>query len=143
MEYYLNTNYLTEIADNCFDKLSLLKGVGKKRLGRTNDPKIKIYSFKSFNSNSFFSALGSGSIVEIQGEFLELDSTDTYQGIFLLKEDGSEYRVSLYISNTLNRQVFQIPVDLESGRYKLELRALNKSNKTLCRAKLKKTLKIV
>ncbi|RXQ95715.1 DUF4469 domain-containing protein [Ancylomarina salipaludis] len=142
MEYCLNSDYLQEIADNYLDKLHHLKSDCKENNRITDDLKIKISSFKNYGTNSLFSALGSGSIVELRGKFLKFDSTDKYQGIFLLKEDGSEYRVSLYLTNRPNRLIFQIPLDLNPGWYKLELRTLHSGNKALLRAKLNEVLKI-
>lgn len=142
MEYCLNTDYLIEKADNCLDKLDQTKSDPKKNTSKTDDLKIKIYSFKNYSTSSLVSDLGPGSIVELHGEFLHFDCADKYQGIFLLKEDGSEYRVSLYITNSPTRQIFQIPLDLDFGQYKLELRTLHPGNKALHRAKLKDVLKI-
>ena len=143
MEYCLNSDYLQEIADNYLDKLHHLKSDCKENNRITDDLKIKISSFKNYGTNSLFSALGSGSIVELRGKSLKFDSTDNYQGIFLLKEGGSEYRVSVYITNRPSRQIFQIPENIDSGRYKLELRTLHRGNKALRRAKLKELLNIV
>ncbi len=143
MAYCLDTDYLIVRADNRLDKLNHIKSDCKENNFTTDDLKIQICSFKNYGANSLFSALGSGSIVELRGKSLKFDSTDNYQGIFLLKEGGSEYRVSVYITNRPSRQIFQIPENIDSGRYKLELRTLHRGNKALRRAKLKELLNIV
>ena len=59
-----------------------------------------------------------------------MDTSDENQGIFLIAEDGTEYRVAVYVTNTDSTQIFQIP-ELTAGNYELQVRCIAKNNKKL------------
>jgi len=111
-----------------------------KHRGDRNKFRIDIFSFKNHSCGILSTAIYSGSIGELRGEFLKLDASDVNQGIFLIAEDGTEYRVGLYVTNTNSKQVFQIPGYLTAGDYDLELRTFLNPGKLLQKARLSKTL---
>lgn len=101
---------------------------------------IDIFSFTDHLNVDMSDQLHPGSIGQLNGKLLKLDPADLNQGIFLIAEDGTETRVSVYVTNTNGKQIFQIPADLTAGNYKLELRALVNKGKVLHVGNYDKTL---
>ena len=63
-----------------------------------------------------------GNVIRIIGEYLKIDENDREQGIFLIKGDAS-MRLENYIGNKNKRIDAMIPADIESGSYKVSIRA--------------------
>jgi hypothetical protein len=101
---------------------------------------IDIFSFTDHLNVETSDQLQPGSVGQLNGKLLKLDATDENQGIFLIADDSTEYRVSVYVTNTNGKQIFQIPGDLIAGNYQLELRALINNGKVLQTGRLNKTL---
>ncbi len=101
---------------------------------------IDIFSFTDHLNVEASDQLQPGSVGQLNGKRLKLDATDENQGIFLIADDGTENRVSVYVTNTNGKQIFQVPADLTAGNYKLELRALINKGKVLQTGSLNKTL---
>ncbi len=101
---------------------------------------IDIFSFTDHLNVEASDTLKPGSIGQLSGKLLKLDTEDMNQGIFLIADDGTEFRTSIYVTNTNRKQIFQIPSDLVAGNYQLELRALINNGKVLQIGSLNKTL---
>ncbi|RXQ94487.1 DUF4469 domain-containing protein [Ancylomarina salipaludis] len=97
---------------------------------------IDIFSFTNHNKTPGTDILSPGSIGELRGNHLKLDESDPRQGIFLLAEDGTEYRIDVYAHNTISKQLFQIPTELNAGKYILELRSLPTHSSQLKKGRL-------
>ena len=63
-----------------------------------------------------------GNVIRIIGEYLKLDENDSEQGIFLTKGDVS-IRLENYIWNKNKRIDAMLPADIETGSYKVSIRA--------------------
>lgn len=63
-----------------------------------------------------------GNVIRIIGEYLKLDENDSEQGIFLTKGDVS-IRLENYIWNKNKRIDAMLPADIESGSYKVSIKA--------------------
>ena len=63
-----------------------------------------------------------GNVIRIIGEYLKFDENDSEQGIFLTKGDVS-IRLENYIWNKNKRIDAMLPADIESGSYKVSIRA--------------------
>lgn len=85
---------------------------------------IQIYSIKNLSSASPELIFEKGSILELKGKSLKYDTNDTMQGIFLVHESGKEYRVGLSLKSTKSIQMFQIPLTIDKGSYKIQVRCL-------------------
>lgn len=71
-----------------------------------------------------------GNIAQLRGSRLKFDPADGEQGIFLIRADGSIFRVDTVSHNKPAQIDFLIPA-LEPGEYKLELRAVLYKGKEL------------
>lgn len=101
---------------------------------------IDIFNFIDYLNTETPDKLNPGSVGQLNGKLLKHDPSDLKQGIFLIAEDATETRVSVYATNTSGKQIFQIPATLVAGNYTLELRAFVNKGKVLRIGKLNKTL---
>mgnify|MGYP003574390420 CR=1 FL=1 len=103
---------------------------------------IDIFSFTNHGNGEIADEMHPNDIGQLSGNLLKLDPSDENQGIFLIAEDGTEHRVSVYVANTNSKQIFQIPGELTSGNYKLELRAIFHNGKVLQKGNLPNSLTV-
>lgn len=102
----------------------LLKKAAEKTTLHKIDRKravIDIYSFTDHSAGKETDIVIPGGIGELKGKRLKLNPSDENQGIFLIAEDSTEYRVTVYVTNTDSSQIFQIP-QLPAGNYELQVR---------------------
>ena len=66
----------------------------------------------------------SGSVVQVEGEFLYFDKNDTKQGIFLTEISSKNIvKVATLVRIKPDNIIFMMPGGLIAGNYNLELRA--------------------
>lgn len=101
---------------------------------------VGIFSFTDHNQNASGNKMIAGSVAELIGKHMKFDSNDNKLGIFFIAADESETRVSVYVKNTDNTQIFQIPSMLQKGEYTMVLRCIPHNFKKIQICKFKKTL---
>lgn len=79
--------------------------------------------YKDLVSGERNSIVTPGGMGQILGYRLKFDSTNPEEGIFFVKADNSEFKVSIVGDNKPSRLMFMIPAELTSGEYKLQVRA--------------------
>ncbi|MCZ4696180.1 DUF4469 domain-containing protein [Ancylomarina euxinus] len=115
----------------------VLKQAAKETQLYKRDPiNYHIDVFKFTNLSEKGENLSPNAIGELRGNNLKLNPDDLKQGIFLLAEDGKEYRINIYAHNTKNKQTFQVPPDIAPGKYILELRSLPLNSSRLKKGRL-------
>lgn len=102
---------------------------------------LDIYSLKDHTIGKESVIITPGGVAELKGKRLKLDPADNKQGIFLIAEDGSETRVTIYVTNTDSTQIFQLP-NLDAGKYELQVRCIAKNNKKLSVGSFDKVLTV-
>lgn len=83
-----------------------------------------------------------GNIAQIRGSRLKFDSSDPAQGIYLVAADGVETKVITIARNMPGQLDFLVPV-LNSGEYKLEVRAILYKGKELKKSVLQGVLTVL
>ena len=101
---------------------------------------VDIFSFTDHNQNASGNKMIAGSVAELIGKHMKFDSNDSKLGIFFIAADESETRVSVYVKNTDNTQIFQIPSTLQKGEYTMVLRCIPHNFKKIQICEFKKTL---
>jgi len=121
----------------------LLKKAAEETKLHKIEPKsalVDIYSFTDHTNTEEMDIASPGGIGELKGKRLKSEEADTTQGIFFIADDGTEHRVTVYVTNTDSTQIFQIPATLVAGNYKLQVRSIHKNNKKLSIGSYAKTL---
>ena len=72
-----------------------------------------------------------GSVGELSGSRLKIDPDDPQQGVFLIAQNGTEFRAMIYIRNKPANLIFMIPTDLAAGEYALEVRSIFQNTKSI------------
>ncbi len=71
-----------------------------------------------------------GGTVEVNGEMLKVDTSDSEQGVYL-KLNGSITKINTIIHNLPSKLVLNIPPNLAQGEYQLEIRTKTNGSETL------------
>ncbi|RUT79806.1 DNA-binding domain-containing protein [Ancylomarina longa] len=103
---------------------------------------VNIINIKNHSENSTAQNIKKGSILEVNGQKLKYDITDSAQGIFLVGDDGIETKIRIVIKNTGGCQIFQIPLSLKVGNYILQIKTLPARYKTIKLGVYDETLRI-
>lgn len=82
-----------------------------------------------------------GNIAQLRGSLLKFDPEDPAQGIFLIANDGSEFKVATIARNKPAQIDFLVPA-LKSGEYRLEIRAVIYKGKELKKGTLPFSLSV-
>ena len=88
----------------------------------TITPQPNLMEFKDFNSGEVNSTLSINGIGHILGHRLKFDSEVETDGIYFVKDDGTEVKVSVVAENKPSRLMFMIPAELTAGDYELQVR---------------------
>ena len=90
-------------------------------------PRPNPQHYEDQGSGTFMSRLRSGGIGILSGSSLKINVNRKEEGIFIVKVDGSETRVTTLLENTASRLIFKVP-RLNAGLYTLEVRSLGKGD---------------
>jgi hypothetical protein len=74
-------------------------------------------------SGQFDSVATPGRVAQVNGYRLKFDEADPTQGIFFIAADGSAARAGLTVKNTPRELIFEVPADLTTGDYTVEIRS--------------------
>ena len=106
-----------------------------------NEPMPVISQFMDVNSHSINSLITSKGIGEISGAKLQIDTTDSKQGIFFIHSSGTANKVTIIAKNRPSKLIFQIP-ELEAGTYHIEIRTQFQNSGILRSSQLRKKLAV-
>jgi hypothetical protein len=88
-------------------------------------------SVEDIASATINETLTSGGVATLKGTNLKFKQDDLQQGIFLISSSKNEYRVERILNQTSKQVIFQIPANLPSDDYVLEVRLLMRGTKSL------------
>lgn len=92
------------------------------------------------NSGEHNGLVTPGGMGTIKGTLLSFDPEDEAQGIFFIKEDGTEIKVEVVGQNQTSVLRFIIPTNLNAGEYYIEIR--NKPGKKLRKGQMEDSLTV-
>ncbi|MCG8410273.1 MAG: DUF4469 domain-containing protein [Bacteroidales bacterium] len=95
-----------------------------------------LQNFIDLKKNIINESCTPGQIATIHGLLLKFDEKDTRQGIFFIKDDGTEVRVSNIAKNKPSELLFFVPDNLTAGSWTIEVRVTFHNSKTLKKGQL-------
>ncbi|MGD8780627.1 MAG: DNA-binding domain-containing protein [Ignavibacteria bacterium] len=120
-------------------KALLKKGISVEKQ-KTVIPSPNLTVFTDFNTGEKNSIVTPGGIAQILGHMLKFSSDIEEDGIYFVKEDGTETKVAVVGQNKPSVLMFLIPAELTSGECSLEVRT--KVGENIRSGKLRNTLSV-
>lgn len=66
--------------------------------------------------------LSPGNIAQLDGDKLKFNPADTEEGVFLIATNGIVKRVEVFAQVMAKKVIFQVPANIDTGHYQLEVR---------------------
>ncbi|MDX2128540.1 MAG: DNA-binding domain-containing protein [Chloroherpetonaceae bacterium] len=85
-------------------------------------PSPTLLEFLNVNTNTVNSIVTPGGIGQIVGEELKFNPQNPDEGVFFVRNDGTETKVAVYATRTQGKLMFNIPPTLTAGTYTLDVR---------------------
>jgi hypothetical protein len=105
-----------------------------------------ILEVKDVMSDTINDVITPGGVIQLRGSKLKFLADQPDNGIFLMHDNGTEFKVLTIVENKPARLIAVLPADLPQGEYFIELRTsftTGKPAKTLKRGRYNKILSVV